>query len=388
MKLRGLLTTLLSLVAISWIAACTPVNNAPNNIYFSIGETVGYTTKQQFLSITSESEWHVVVEYLTPEGVSDWCHLNKTSGNGNANILMYFGENTLTEERSLTITVHFPNEVQSLLFTQRFHNPEQPGEEDLSGWLELPTFEADGERYFHSKHMLPSTNNRQRSFSVFYDADNFLPLWVAYPLCRGNMYGSGNRVNDWGILDPNIPTEKQLYMKNSYNGSYDRGHMLPSASRLGSTEDNRQTFYPTNMTPQLAGLNQQKWAVIEGYVRDWAEGCDTLYVVTGAVLKTVGGNETISYTYCKSDSSKDVAIPNYYYKALLQYRNINGAKSYQALGLWVPHKPANGAPTKEDVMTIDELEEITGLDFFPNLEESIQSSVESTIDYLFWGGIE
>jgi endonuclease G len=189
-------------------------------------------------------------------------------------------------------------------------------------------------------------------------------------------------------MDPNIPTDKQLNMKYSYQGNYDRGHMLPSASRVRSNDDNRQTFYPTNMTPQLDMLNQKKWAEIEIMVRDWAEGCDTLYVVTGAVMQTVGGNETVSYTYCKSDSNKDVAIPNYYYKALLQLQIRGGVKSYQALGLWVPHKAASGAPTKSDVKTIDQIEELTGLDFFHNLDDSTEQRVESSVDYLFWGGIK
>lgn len=386
MKIRLLLASLISIVTLS--VACTATPLVPNNAYFSIGDVVGHTTKQQFLSITTESSWTLSVEYNLPENESGWCTMKKESGEGNANILMLFGENTLSEDRTLTIHIdfHLGDDI-SLEFTQRSANT-QAAPEDLSGWLELPTFEADGSRYYFSKHMLPSSNNRERSFSVFYDADNFLPLWVAYPLCVGNMYGSGGRVNDWGIMDPNIPTDKQLNMKYSYQGNYDRGHMLPSASRVRSNDDNRQTFYPTNMTPQLDMLNQRKWADIEIMVRDWAEGCDTLYVVTGAVMQTVGGNETVSYTYCKSDSNKDVAIPNYYYKALLQLQIRGGVKSYQALGLWVPHKAASGAPTKSDVKTIDQIEELTGLDFFHNLDDSTEQRVESSVDYLFWGGIK
>ncbi len=361
----------------------------PSEVRFGIGQMVDHSTTHQFISLTTEQAWSIEIEYVAPEGESDWCKLSKISGEGNANVLMTFGENKLNEERSLRLTVHFARDKQEFLFTQLSASSPLPTPSgDLSGWLELPSFEADGERYYHSISMLPSKNRRERSFSVFYDSDIYLPLWVAYPLCSGNMYGNGNRVNDWGIYDPNIPEDKQLYMKNSYQGSYDRGHMLPSASRLGSSDDNRQTFYPTNMTPQLSGLNQQKWAVIEGKVRDWAEGCDTLYVVTGAVLRTVGGSENINYTYCKSDSSKDVAIPNYYYKALLQFRNNNGSKSYQALALWLPHKAASGAPTQNDVKTIDQLEELTGIDFFVGLDDVAEDKVEQNIDMKFWPGIE
>ena len=371
-----LLAALLTLVGNS----CTPFHPImPNNVELNLGEVIGADVKQAFLSIATEEKWSLSIEYTTPEGVADWCRPSKSSGEGSANVLLSFGANTLEEERSLILTISFASSRKSISVTQRSKYSTDAG--DLSGWLELPAFAVDNERYYHSRHMLPSTGNRERSFSIYYDADYYLPLWVAYPLCYGNIEGSGSRVNDWGILDPNIPEEKQLYMKYSYNGSYDRGHMLPSASRLGSNDDNRQTFYPTNMTPQLSGLNQKKWATIEGQVRDWAYGCDTLYVVTGAVVQTAGGDEPINYTYCKSDSSKQVAIPNYYYKALLQYRKPS---TYQAIAIWVPHKAATGAATLNDVMTIDELEELTGLDFFVGLDDAIEARVESKTDNLYW----
>ena len=354
----------------------------PNDIYFNVGETVSHSTSYQFLSVTSDEAWSIEVVYLLPEDHYDWCNLSATSGEGSSNIVMNFGKNTLEVDRSLKVIVTFRSEVQELTMTQRSaYSPTV--EEDLSGWLELPTFVTDESRYYFSKHLLPSTNNKERSFSLFYDAHNFIPLWVAYPLCNGNIGGSGVRVDDWGIFDPNIPQNKQLYMKSSYAGSYDRGHMLPSASRLGNNEDNRQTFYPTNMTPQLSGLNQKKWASIEGQVRNWAKSCDTLYVVTGAVLQTVGGRENISYTYCRSDNDKDVAIPNYYYKALLQYRK--STNTYQALAIWVPHIPDTGNATMDDVITIDELESRLGIDFFHNLDDVTEQKVEAAVDPRYWG---
>ncbi len=375
-----------AVVAVSAMAAtaCTPTSHNPNVVMFGTGETVGHTAKSQFISIASDFAWSIELEYLAPEGESGWCRLSKTSGEGNDNVVMTFGENTLGEDRSLNISVHFPSETITRLFTQRAAD-NQNDKEDLSGWLELPAFEADGERTYFSKHMLPSSGNTARSFSLLYDSDIYHSHWVAYPLYR-EVIGSGNRTNDWGIYDPNIPSEKQLYMSSSYQGSYDRGHMLPSASRAKTRTDNSPTFYPTNMSPQLAGLNQKKWAGIEDQVRIWAEkGCDTLYVVTGAVFKTVGGNESVSYTYCKSDNSKDVAVPNYYYKALLQLRITGGEKSYQALAIWVPHKAATGSATMDDVITIDALEERTGIDFFHNLPDDIEVEVESAVDNRFWG---
>lgn len=370
---------LVALVMACGATACTPTSHNPNIVSFGTGETVGHATTYQFLSIASDFAWSIGIEYVAPEGESDWCNLNKTEGEGNANVVMSFGKNELSEDRTLKLTVTFPNESIELLFTQRSASS-QTDQNDLSGWLELPSFQEDGTRYYFSKHMLPSQGNKKRSFSLFYDANIYHSLWVAYPLYR-EVIGSGNRTNDWGIYDPNIPSEKQLYMSSSYQGSYDRGHLLPSASRAKSTADNSATFYPTNMSPQLAGLNQRKWSGIEMQVRNWANGCDTLYVVTGAVFQTVGGSESVSYTYCKSDSSKDVAIPNYYYKALLQLRG----GSYEAMAIWVPHRAAEGEATLNDIITIDLLEERTGIDFFPNLKDDIENVVESKVNSHYWG---
>lgn len=387
------IATLVALVALSLGVACTPAYTPqPNGVSFSTGETVAHTTTQQFLSIASEYAWTIEIDYLSPEGAEGWCSLSKTSGEGNENVIMSFGKNPLKESRSLSLSVKFPRESIDLTFTQlaEGEKPEPKPEPDITAtpkWLELPAFTADNQEVYFSKHMLPSSGNRERSFSVLYDTEIYHPYWVAYPLCKGNINGSGNRTNDWGIMDPNIPNDKQLYMSSSYHGSYDRGHMLPSASRLGSDADNRQTFYPTNMSPQLSGLNQQKWAQIEGQVRGWGENCDTLYVVTGAVFRTVGGNESVNTTSCRSDSGKQVSIPNYYYKALLQRRGTGSSSSYQTLAIWVPHKAATGKATKSDLITIDRLEELTGIDFFHNLDDTTEQKVESYYDLTYWSGI-
>lgn len=387
MTLKNLARSVVAFTMALMVVGCTTTTHNPNVVNFGIGDNVGHNIKQQFLSIASDVAWTITIEYLQPDDATDWCNLSKTSGEGNANVLMTFGENPLDEDRSLILVVEFPDEKVSLSFTQRAAGSQTTPttHTNRSGWCELPAFEADNSRYYFSMNMLPSSNNMKRSFSILYDTQYYLPLWVAYPLCKGNYSGRASRNDTWGILDPNVPEEKQLYMKNSYNGSYDRGHMLPSASRRVSNSDESMTYYPTNMTPQLSGLNQKKWASIEGQVRGWANGCDTLYVVTGAVLQTVGGNETINYTFCKSDREKSVAIPNYYYKALLQLRQSGASKTYEAMAIWVKHQSASGVATADDVITIDQLEERIGIDLFPNLDVELQESIESRVNFNFWG---
>lgn len=385
MKISRLATMVMAMAVAVMAAACTFLSSTPtmpNDVTFGTGATLASSDQYQFLSIASEQEWSIDIEYLTPEGVEGWCSLSMERGMGSENVIMTFGKNTLGEDRSLNIIVKFPGEEVTLLFTQL--SSEKP---NLSGWLELPAFEADGERTYFSKHMLPSSGNTARSFSLLYDSDIYHSLWVAYPISKLHTPGSGKRSDDWGRKDPNIPAEKQINLSSSYNGNYDRGHLCPAATRFhpNTTENCRQLSMSTNMSPQLSGLNQQKWANIEGQVRNWGSGCDTLYVVTGAVFQTVGGNESIRYAYGKSDSSKDVAVPNYYYKALLQLHITGNVRSYHALAIWVPHKAATGSATMDDIITIDQLEERTGMDFFVNLDSAIQERVESQVDPQFWG---
>ena len=130
-----------------------------------------------------------------------------------------------------------------------------------------------------------------RNYSVCYDVDRHISHWVAYPIFK-KVYETPvlSRVNDFNY-DPNdqlpvIPTRDQQYIGTGGNGrgygawGYDRGHMLPQASRYNNYEPNRMTYYGTNMMPQNSTLNQNIWASLEGKVRGWGglQTYDTLYV--------------------------------------------------------------------------------------------------------------
>ena len=274
MRMNRLATIITTMAVVFVTTACTLLSAdspIPNSATFDKGAMVGCNTSFQFVNIVSGEAWSIEVEYLTPEGVSDWCLLDTTSGRGSEGVIMSFGKNTLSEERSLNLHINFESETITLHFTQLATEKEL-----LSGWLELPAFEADGERTYFSKHMLASSSNN-RSFSLLYDSDIYHSLWVAYPISKLHTPGSGSRQDDWGRYDQNIPKEKQVYLKSGFNG-YDRGHLCPAATRFHpkTTENCKELSVSTNMSPQLSGLNQNKWASIEGQVRNWGKGCDTL----------------------------------------------------------------------------------------------------------------
>ena len=256
-------------------------------------------------------------------------------------------------------------------------------------WLELPATDAgDGQDLL--VHFFPG--GKQRSYSAYWDYDALVSSWVAYPLCKGNI-GSGGRTmgsdntSSAFPLDPLIPQEKQPLLNAGFMdgnaGQFDRGHQLPQADRK-DMRVNIETFFSTNMTPQLNSLNSNGWETLESKVRAWAtnSATDTLYVVTGCVTK---GSEK----YALDRENKKVKVPVGYYKALLRLATDKntGTSGYTALGIWMDHK-ANSVTsiTKDMVMSIDELEKKVEVDFFVNLPKDVQEKVEaeSPADVAWW----
>lgn len=242
-----------------------------------------------------------------------------------------------------------------------------------AAWLELPATDA-GDKQDLLIHYFP---DGQRSYSAYYDYGNFVSSWVAYPLCAGNI-GSGGRTDKF-CLDPLLPRSQQAYLPGTYRegnaGKFDRGHQIPSADRL-DWRVNIETFFATNMTPQVNELNAEAWAVLESKVRDWAKKSDTLYVVTGCV--TQGSDK-----YALDSDNKQITVPVGYYKALLRLSK----GEYSANAFWFENAPDKSTSIpKTKAMSVDELEKKVGVDFFVNLPADTQKEVEAQnpADVAWW----
>lgn len=209
-----------------------------------------------------------------------------------------------------------------------------------------------------------------RNYSLLYDTDLKIAYWVAYPLCSWYINGSGKRTDAWDY-DPQVSKSLQANLSSSYPAkNYDRGHQLPSGDRLRSNAINAQTFYYTNMTPQTGKkLNQTIWMDLEDAVRGWSSGKDTLYVVTGA-MPTTSTDQTIQYT--TDIDGKKIAIPKYYFKVLA--RKVSG--QYQTVGYKLDNTSYSDRNYNIGLVSVKELEEMTGFTFFPDVPE-ITESVKS-----------
>ena len=272
------------------------------------------------------------------------------------------------------------------------------------GWLEMPSYAVENmagtttsalNDLYTVTHYAQMGGKNARNYSVLYDPAVYASYWVAYPLCAAHL-GSG-RDEDWGF-DPVVPQSKQTSVYKGYGVSapsdvyasqhYARGHQLPNADRNGVDEMMAQTYFSTNMTPQLQnGFNGGVWAHLEEAVRSVVEhNSDTVYVVTGAAFRKKGGNETIK-TITNRDG-KVLPVPNYYWKVLLKVKWTDDTEpavaGASAIGFWLEHRDnyGNGSTNYLPyVTTVDQIEQWTGFDFFSNLSTSLQSGAEAATDW-------
>lgn len=212
-----------------------------------------------------------------------------------------------------------------------------------------------------------------RNYSMLYDTDLKMAYWVAYPLCDWYLKDNIGRTDDWNyddLLDKSLQPNLKENSFNDKGDDYDKGHQIPSADRQRSNNDkliNRQTFYYTNITPQSGkNMNQKIWRNLEDAVRGWGSGKDTLYVVTGA-MPTTPTDKTINYTI--DNNGNKVAIPKYYFKALA--RKVN--EQFQTIAYKLDNTPYKDGNYNVGIISVKELEELTGFTFFPDRPEITES---------------
>jgi len=305
-----------------------------------------------------------------------WASLSKAEGSGNmSDIVLSWTENKDTASRSCTLELRTSSHTVSAVFRQNGTGA-APQPLSVPAWMELPAVNDPALSFY--THPMTIDGKEYRNYSYYWDKSNLVAHWVAYPLNSTLLKGSCGRSGQWG-LDPLLPQSDQPVLYNAYRESseYARGHQIPSADRQ-QYEYNVETFYGVNMTPQNHTFNSGTWGNLETYVRDRSRMTDTLYVVTGCVLSS-------QPSYAHDNLGREVAIPEGYFKALLAYsknRTISGTQTtggYTAIAFYYKNEPYSGS-FKNASMTIDELELLTGFDFFVNLPSVVGPSVAQTVE--------
>lgn len=214
-----------------------------------------------------------------------------------------------------------------------------------------------------------------RNYAVYYDAETYTPLWVAYTLSAHHM-GSNKRPSGWDY-NPYISTSDQVNLcSRSYEDDYSRGHLIPNASRNGNREMQLQTFYVTNSVPQIQNkFNGGIWQRLESALQGIAQQ-ETIYIVTGVAFAKPGERWSISYTKAKDDT-KRVPVPNYFYKVVLKVKTDRSGAVTDAcsVGFWFEHRTYSDSFDKYAV-SVDQIEQWTGFDYFPALANNLETRAE------------
>lgn len=369
-----------------------------------VAETVSSSTTTNKISTQGPSGITFEATIVSQGGDAEWCSfdLNKQVSSAGGNVgdpaYLYLNKNNSDDDRTARIDVTYTNGYStSLTLTQR-----AAGFIDYDrSWGEQPEYRSD-DAYIYKTYYATFVSNqffpggKLRNYSVCYDVDRHISHWVAYPIFK-KVYEMPvlRRGNDFNY-DPNdqlpvIPTRDQQYIGTGGNGrgygarGYERGHMLPQASRYNNYEPNRMTYYGTNMMPQNSTLNQNIWASLEGKVRGWGglQTYDTLYVVTGAAFKST---KTID------NANGPIAVPSHCWKVLLRQRGNQNrqisqfkADELKAIGFVFTNDDAGAATSIESaVRSVKEIEELTGFKFFRNLDPAVADAVKSQKNLADW----
>ena len=339
-----------------------------------------------FVNVKCSGDWTLS---LQGDGTEvDWVTLAPTSGTGNkANVVLKYDANTTGQRRGLTIRIACGTQWGTFEVTQLSEGEnsggdeggmEEPEDMDLSktGWLELPAMNDSELGYFAHWFTYPNDGRRYRNYSFGWSQDHLVAKWVAYPLCGFYTNKLADRQNSWAY-DPLLGSAYSSAPFGGYGGNYARGHQLPSADRLCCKDANRQTFYGTNLTPQLNEHNEGIWQGLEDRVRMIANKADTTYVVTGCVVDGSGK------TTVDSDGKK-MTVPKAYFKALLRYSKSSTLGQWNAAAFYLEHrayaKESGGYDFKAVSMSVDALEELTGLDFFVNLPAKVGEDMAAKLE--------
>ncbi len=246
-------------------------------------------------------------------------------------------------------------------------------------YLLIPNTAIDGARTKMSKtseangtfNYLPSSTTNQiikhDNFALSYSEAHEQAEWVAYEL-KDQHLASSNRKRPLFELDKKVAT-KSAHWANYKNSGYSKGHLLPAADRKFSKAAYDNTFLTSNIAPQKPEFNAGIWNRLEQKVRYWASKERHLYVVTGGILQD--DLETIGF--------EKVTVPKYFYKVILDYSE----PQVKAIAFLIPHQESK-KPLYDFVVTVDKIEALTGVDFFPNLSDELETVLERSSNYKNW----
>ena len=270
------------------------------------------------------------------------------------------------------------------------NNKNTTGPAEAQYRLEFPKLKGG-----NSETIIHSTAQYGMTYALEWDHQKRATRWVCWRMdatnrqekySRSTLYPNGD---PWAY-DPLVPENEQQATYNELSKSfypdtgsyYQKGHICASQDRIYDPEANRQTFYMTNIMPQVGKFNEKLWQKLESEVRKWGDGnqkphvnpYDTLYICKGGTIDNPD--------YILGTTIGNHIVPKYFFMALLK----KTPGKYEAIAFLMIH--ADEDRQKDDLknyaIKVDRLEEFTGIDFFCNLPDDIEDDVESKLTLSEW----
>lgn len=200
--------------------------------------------------------------------------------------------------------------------------------------------------------------------------------WSAYKLTREDLNGTADRKNNF-VQDNAILTgtvSDSVYK----NTGFQKGHLTPAGDMTRNSDAMYDSFYISNICPQYSSLNTGKWSTLESKVREWCNSFGQVYVVSGPIL------ERLATEYDSLGTNDKIIIPEYFYKVIFTYKtNNDGTYTPMSIGFVMPNQKCD-ADLFDYAVSVDSIEERTGLDFFSALDDATENLIESSFDAAMW----
>lgn len=210
---------------------------------------------------------------------------------------------------------------------------------------------------------------RHEGYTVSYNSDYRIANWVAYELTAKEAKSTKAERSNKFVPDPEVKGVSATNEDYTRTG-YDRGHLAPAGDMKWSAKAMRESFYLSNICPQKPGLNRGIWKELEEQCRLWAKENGSLWIVTGPVLtdsmKRLGKNR--------------VAVPQTFYKVICTIVN----NEYKGIAFLFDNRDYDKTPLKSMAVSVDSVEKVTGIDFFPALPDNLEKKMEASVDKSSW----
>ncbi len=211
-----------------------------------------------------------------------------------------------------------------------------------------------------------------KGYTVSFNAAWNLPYWSAWTLTSSRTYGNNKRYDKF-LPDPLLPSANAVETSDYAGSGYDRGHLCPAADNKWNSQAMKECFYLSNICPQEPNLNRGDWKELEDKCRDLVREGHTLYIAAGPLFTSAAGKHI--------GKKHKIAVPDGFFKVILMEKN---GGQHHALGFLYKNSAQN-FPMEKHVVSVDEVEKLTGFDFFYKLPDAQEKTLESSRSTSAWG---